>query len=626
MTLEQMQLPSKVLLADDDPVLCRSLALDLSAAGYLVRIAANGQAAFDTLFADRIDIVVADDLLPRIDGRKLLARIRGIPLLRAVPVILSGHESGLPALRAAAEAGADDYLAKPYANDILLIKMKSILDRSRRMDLLAEASIVGRFSPRSFAEVIQLLDITKKSGLLKILSGSSYTQIWLRNGSIVAARDESEEGLQAIYNLVKNPTGRYEFVEGNISEQNNINRTQMFVLLEFSRKLDAYHASRKVNLARDFAQARERLDSLAAAEAEKHVPHVVPACREWIASGETALAADEIEDAEKLILKLDESFEWATAELSRLKGAERRSVRIVKQSPEQSISPSQDATPEATQAASQSTGVPSSQTETVHAKADSTLAPPKPAQRRVSTTGVLRKRAAHGPRLVQRFPPDIVEMMQAELGRDIIPLLTGTGTSDVTRALASPQLIRNVNLSFAGLTLGEAYYSRASVPAAVVLSSSERLAQFFAALRLEGRGTTPSEIPARIPPGATLVRVPAAVDTAFYLIGLPFDTLDSLEAENILDHCFGALLVVPDKEDLLEVTIDALSLALVKCQRHRVFIVNPDPALPTKVTSFFMRYSLRQECAFHGFDFSPLHSREVMARLLNSFSTAGRRS
>jgi two-component system KDP operon response regulator KdpE len=117
----------KVLVVEDEPQLLRAMRITLQARGYEVRTAATGRRALSEAAAAHPDIVVLDLGLPDLDGVEVIAGLRG---WSTVPIIvLSGRTSGGDKV-AALDAGADDYVTKPFGVAELLARIRAVARRS----------------------------------------------------------------------------------------------------------------------------------------------------------------------------------------------------------------------------------------------------------------------------------------------------------------------------------------------------------------------------------------------------------------------------------------------------------------------------------------------------------------
>ncbi|MGU3410724.1 response regulator [Microbacterium sp. M1A1_1b] len=113
----------KILIADDDPQLVRALGVTLSARGYDVVTARDGRAAIDAVITERPDLVMLDLGMPRLDG---IGVLEGIRAWSQVPVlVLSGRTDSSDKVDAL-DAGADDYVTKPFQMDELLARLRAL--------------------------------------------------------------------------------------------------------------------------------------------------------------------------------------------------------------------------------------------------------------------------------------------------------------------------------------------------------------------------------------------------------------------------------------------------------------------------------------------------------------------
>jgi two-component system KDP operon response regulator KdpE len=117
---------STVLVVDDDPALVRALTINLKARGYEVHAAGTGAGALQLAAAHSPDAVVLDLGLPDLDGSEVIAGLRGwtdVPIL-----VLSAREQSREKV-VALDAGADDYVVKPFGMDELLARLRAAIRR-----------------------------------------------------------------------------------------------------------------------------------------------------------------------------------------------------------------------------------------------------------------------------------------------------------------------------------------------------------------------------------------------------------------------------------------------------------------------------------------------------------------
>jgi two-component system, OmpR family, KDP operon response regulator KdpE len=119
---------SKVLIVDDDHQIREALRRGLKARGYEVLSAGNGETALDILSGASVDVVVLDLGLPGIDGHDVIRRLRSFS---DVPVVVLSVRESQSEKVTALDAGADDYVVKPFGMDELLARMRAALRRAR---------------------------------------------------------------------------------------------------------------------------------------------------------------------------------------------------------------------------------------------------------------------------------------------------------------------------------------------------------------------------------------------------------------------------------------------------------------------------------------------------------------
>jgi diguanylate cyclase (GGDEF)-like protein len=122
-----------ILVVDDDPIIARLLEIELIASGYDVRLASSGEEALAAAQERRPDLILLDVMMPGMDGFEVARRLRSDP--RTLPVsIIMLTATGLSANRLEGlNAGADDYIVKPFDTPELLARVKGVLRRAREM-------------------------------------------------------------------------------------------------------------------------------------------------------------------------------------------------------------------------------------------------------------------------------------------------------------------------------------------------------------------------------------------------------------------------------------------------------------------------------------------------------------
>ena len=132
----------KILIADDDPQILRALRITLSARGYEVVTASDGKEALRLAVDKHPDLIVLDLGMPGLTGIEVIEGVRGwsqVPIL-----VVSGRSDSLDKVDAL-DAGADDYVTKPFAADELLARIRAL---SRRTPAATDEPVI------SFGDVV----------------------------------------------------------------------------------------------------------------------------------------------------------------------------------------------------------------------------------------------------------------------------------------------------------------------------------------------------------------------------------------------------------------------------------------------------------------------------------------
>jgi two-component system response regulator MprA len=118
----------RILVVDDERAVLDAVDRALRLEGYVTALAADGQQALDSLAATAPDAMVLDLLMPRVDGLEVCRRLRAAG--DRTPVLVLTARDAVPDRVAGLDAGADDYLVKPFALEELLARLRALLRRT----------------------------------------------------------------------------------------------------------------------------------------------------------------------------------------------------------------------------------------------------------------------------------------------------------------------------------------------------------------------------------------------------------------------------------------------------------------------------------------------------------------
>jgi adenylate cyclase len=138
--------PATILVVDDNAEGRKLLALRLRHEGHAVVAAAGGHEALELAARHRPSLVLLDVLMPDLDGFEVCRRLRQMPALRAVPVVMLTALEGTDHVVRGLEAGADDFISKPFQPAELVARVRSLLRVKALFDEVERQR--GAFFPR----------------------------------------------------------------------------------------------------------------------------------------------------------------------------------------------------------------------------------------------------------------------------------------------------------------------------------------------------------------------------------------------------------------------------------------------------------------------------------------------
>jgi two-component system response regulator MprA len=175
-----------VLVVDDDPAIRRALERALGAEGYGVALAEDGEQALErVVFEPEPDVILLDLGLPDVDGVKIVEQLRADG--NEIPILVLTARQTLTDRVAGLDAGADDYLAKPFELDELLARVRALTRRSR-----ATAADAGALGAANAANATNLANQpqTNEISVADLRIDIPAHRVWRGNREIPLTRTE----------------------------------------------------------------------------------------------------------------------------------------------------------------------------------------------------------------------------------------------------------------------------------------------------------------------------------------------------------------------------------------------------------------------------------------------------
>jgi DNA-binding response OmpR family regulator len=230
----------KILIVDDDPNILKLLDISLTKAQYDVISCDSAEKAISTANKEKPDLIISDVNMPEMDGIEFCWMIRENSDVPLTPFIFLTSMRDPDFEVRGYRAGADDFLNKPIDREILLEHVKILLDRNKKLKSLDDKKtpvskgINGELSELSLVEIIQLLNINKRSGQLKVEKGL----ILFSKGQIMKAEYQNLKNEDAIYHLVTFKKGHFSFTNQELEIEQELETSTMSVVMEACRRMD----------------------------------------------------------------------------------------------------------------------------------------------------------------------------------------------------------------------------------------------------------------------------------------------------------------------------------------------------------------------------------------------------
>lgn len=208
----------RLLVVDDNRLVLEVVADFFQPHGWEVVKAEDGAHALRVLEDLRPDAIVADILMPNLDGWGLYDAVRARPDLEDVPYVFLTVDSDLPQRLRALHQGADDFIAKPFAVEELHARIERLLDRRGRREA---ALLSGSVEHLAMSDLLQILALNGKDGTVALEKNGSRGIVEFVEGAIVHAACERTRGVKALYRMLGWPDAAFRVLarDGHVAER-----------------------------------------------------------------------------------------------------------------------------------------------------------------------------------------------------------------------------------------------------------------------------------------------------------------------------------------------------------------------------------------------------------------------
>lgn len=206
-------IPKRVLIVDDEARLRTILERVLREKGYEVQTAVNGRDALKQIPSFNPHLVIADVAMPEMDGFELCRNIRADGRFGSVRFIFLTAKDAREDEIEGLTIGADDYITKPFDVDKLLARVDA---RLRWLDSVkqgapSEGNLEGSLAGRNLIDILQILELGQKTGVLTASSQDQESIILISRGEVVKAACGKKKGKLAVFTALAWTDGRFTF-------------------------------------------------------------------------------------------------------------------------------------------------------------------------------------------------------------------------------------------------------------------------------------------------------------------------------------------------------------------------------------------------------------------------------
>jgi response regulator RpfG family c-di-GMP phosphodiesterase len=228
----------RALIIDPDPEETTVLELRLVEQGFEVSQAHAVEQALKILEKGEIEIVVSELDLGEADGFGLLEQAKKQPWGQRVPWVIVTGRSGRADAQRAFDLGAADFLSKPVSPDLLVAKLKQIIEREATRGGGPARGVAGSLQEMSLPDMVQVLWHGRKGGSLKIRSGPNVGEIHFVGGAIYNAMWANLRGEEAFFAMLGLNQGDFSLDPNFVAPQQVIMDSPEALLLEGMRRMD----------------------------------------------------------------------------------------------------------------------------------------------------------------------------------------------------------------------------------------------------------------------------------------------------------------------------------------------------------------------------------------------------
>jgi DNA-binding response OmpR family regulator len=232
----------KVLLVDDNPMVLGMLRQALASTA-IISTASDGADALLKIVDEPFDLIVTDYQMPGVDGRALVDKVRSRAATAHMPFILVANKTDIAEKLKTMQDKVEDFVEKPFFVKEAAARIKRIIDKVALEKMAAEAPTAdgilrGSLAQMNVIDLLQSLDLGRKSCLLTLANEGDRCEIYFTDGQINHASLGVLQGDDAVFKVLTWTGGNFEIDFNGHSDQRSISRSTQGLLMEGLRLVD----------------------------------------------------------------------------------------------------------------------------------------------------------------------------------------------------------------------------------------------------------------------------------------------------------------------------------------------------------------------------------------------------
>ncbi len=220
----------------------RVLEVSLRKAGYSVTTSGDVDGALELLELVEPDMILSDTRLPGKDGFQLVAALRANAHWADIPLVFLSSDPSVESKMRGLSLGVEDYLTKPVYIREILTRVNLAMQRKEREGIgrTSKTRFAGSLADMGLVDLLQTIDVSRKSGVLRLSSGLKRGSVFFNEGRVLDAELGALSGEAAIYRFLLWSEGEFELDFRDVRREDKFSVSTQGLLMEGMRRLDEW--------------------------------------------------------------------------------------------------------------------------------------------------------------------------------------------------------------------------------------------------------------------------------------------------------------------------------------------------------------------------------------------------